>query len=216
MGALGQVMGNFRDMYRMMQSGSGDNWMMYGRSGTMTIRDISEDRIEGVFTTGVQGPSLRRGEELEVGMEGRFIFRPVVDATGTALTACGGERPFTVERHTPDTNERLVDFRQPDVELRFTRAFRPETVTASTVQVGFLGVNGEFRRIEGELSVDAEARTVRFTPSADLRTMVYYRVRVQGGPGGVLSEGGEELPDDIYEWRFATAPRNVPGATSGN
>lgn len=211
MAALGIALEGFADLFRQAQSPQGDNWMLHGRGGSLSILEVSEDKVVARFQTDFQGVSLRGADDIALSAEGRFVFRPISDDTGMALRGCGGERPFTIERHTPGPNERLVNFLEPDVEVRFTRAFRPATVTDQTFQIGYLDEGGEFRTIAGELAVDDEARTIRFTPEEPLETMIYYRVRIRGGPQGILAQGGEELPDD-YEWRFATGPRNVPGA----
>lgn len=212
---VGRVLGNFRSMANAAGQPGGDNWPMYGRTGSVEITHASEDQIRGAFHTRVQGPSLRQGRELTVDVEGRFVFRPVSEETGPALQACAGERPFTIASHTPGPNQRLVSYLTPEIVLEFSREFRPATVSERTVRVGYLDSSLGFRQIEGHLVVDSDARHARFTPAEPLKTLTYYRVRVQGGPDGVLSEGGEELPDDLYEWRFATTPRNVPGARGG-
>ena len=145
-------------------------------------------------------------------MRGEFTWRPQSDVTKQALTSCAEDQPFKIASHNPGRNKRDVSFLEPDLRIQFTHRYRPQTITDQNVQLGFLDENGLFQQVAGELVLDDDQRTVWFAPEEELHSMVFYRVRVKGGPGGVLSENGDELPDSQYEWRFGTAPRLAPGA----
>ncbi len=210
LGTLGRITKNLFRMSR--SSGSGDDWQMYGSGGTMTVEHASEEYIRARFAVNLEGPSLKQQKMLTQAMRGVFTWRPERDDTRTALRMCHEDQPFTIASHHPERNDRDVNFLRPDVRVRFSRAYRPSTVTDQSIQVGFLDEAGEFQPVDGSLVTDDERRTVWFTPSDDLRSLIYYRVRVRGGPEGVLSENGDELPDGRYEWRFGTSPRLAPGA----
>lgn len=194
----------------------GGTAVFMGEGGTLTVEKVQGRWVHGSVDLALRGHRMRWSTEgfepfgEQATLEGSFNWP--LDEVGRSTRADCVERTFTIERHSPEPNERLVNFLEPAIEIVFTRAFRPESVTDETVRFGFLDADGNFQRVEGELIVDAGARKVRLVPAEPLRSMIYYRVRVLGGPAGVVGEEGDELPDDSYEWRFGTAPRNVPGA----
>ena len=211
---LGRILGNMLSLQQDAKAG-GDNWMMYSRGGVMHINYASADRIRGTFVTHVDGVSIQSRNQIAIDMVGQFTFRPVSAQTGPALQQCAGNRKFTVEEHTPKRNERFVNFLSPNIAIGFARPYRPSTVTDKTVLFGFMDTSGKFQQLDAKITLDNDGQHVQVTPSAPLKTMMYYRVRIEGGPDGVLGDGGEQLPDNVYEWRFATSARSVPGARGG-
>jgi PKD repeat protein len=185
--------------------GPGRNFTLTSNAGAVWIDRVLPDRIDGRMQAYFQGAwteADRSGRVTYAQLEEASFAWDLSDDAQANLARCV-ELPFTIEAHTPEAEERNVDFTGPDVVVTFSQPFTPSTVTDRTIQVGYLNSSGTFQAVSGTLIPDADGRTVRFTPEEDLLDAVWYRIRVQGGEEGVKSAGGDALPED-YESRFAT------------
>jgi hypothetical protein len=184
--------------------GPGRNWQLFARNGAVTITRVTPERIYGRLQAALQGAWVEAsgsGRVTYATVEGTFAFE-LDDVARANLLGCS-DLPFTVESHTPRTEETTVDFVDPSIALTFTRPYEVSTVSPATLQVGFLSDAATFVPIEGTLTHDPDGRTVRFTPAERLLDAVYYHIRVRGGSTGVQSVAGDPLVED-YTWRFVT------------
>lgn len=207
--AAARVTRNFLDGF-IRNRGGGNNATLYSTGGTFRVLRASESVVSAEFQMAIPGPRVRSGDMLSATIEGRFTWRPRLESTRMALADCEEPMPFSIVAHKPSVEEEGVDFVAPGIEVTFSRRYKPETITPQNVEVGYLNESGEFRRIDGRLVLDRDARTLWFQPEAEsLLSGVYYHVRIRGGTGGVLGEQDEPLRDD-YDWRFLTIPRAIP------
>lgn len=178
--------------------------------GTLRIESFRGNRIEGSYRVRMVSADDERPVSRFVEGDFTWILRP---ETRRRLAYCG-QRPFTVQHHTPGIEQRHVDFEDPIITVTFTEPYDPATLNDRTLRMGYLDEEGNFQRVDGELSFANDDRTVRFTPNERLMHGVYHHVRIRGGQGGVKSLTGRPLPED-YRWRFATAVDLVPPSEEG-
>lgn len=183
--------------------GPGRNYQLTSVGGYMRTTKLTDERIHGVMDVVLRGAWISREGPGEATVEVAGEFAWEMDAVARANLARCGAPPFGIESHTPGIEELNTSFESPSISLTFTQQVQGETVNPGTIQVGYMRDGSGFELVEGTLLLEADGRTVLFTPEERLLDAVYYHVRVTGGNGGVRSIADETLVED-YEWRFAT------------
>lgn len=180
-----------------------------GLGGTLTIDRVEDRWVAGQVDLRMKGHHMVAGGfepfRERIGVQGNFAWP--LDQTADATDADCGEAEFRVDEHLPRAEAMAVDYETPEVSVTFNRGIDRSTVTESTIELGYLDESDEFQRVSTRI-VHVDGRTVRLVVDDFLDDAVYHEVRVKGGDDGVLSRGGDPLPDD-YEWRFATMPELV-------
>lgn len=210
-GALGGLLGGAPSL------GGGRNWQLTASAGRVTLTKVTPDVISGELRASMGGAWLEAresGEVSDVEVEGDFAWQ-LDDVAKANLRRCG-DRPFQIESHSPEPEEKGVDFVAPRLRINFSEPVDPGTVRPETIEVGYLSSGGAFEATAGRFYTSDDRRTVFFEPEEPLKTGIYHHVRVRAGSSGVLSASSESLLDD-YRFRFATVLRVVPLARgSGN
>jgi len=189
----------------------GRNWQLTSPSGVVNITRVTPRFIAGNMAVGLMGAwmSVKPGgsgtAESQM-LQGSFMWE-LDDVARINLLRCG-DRPFAVASHRPEVEARAVDYEKPGVSVTFSLPVSRKSVSAETLELGYLGSSGGFNRIDARIVFDPDPRKVRLVPKKPLDDAVYHMVRVRGGEQGIKSIGDDPLPDG-YEWRFSTLPELV-------
>ena len=172
------------------------------------------------MTEGPGGPTLPPAEQAHV--SGTFqheVQRSMVGREGSLNAVAGGafgdwylcspRDPLRVEEVVPDpdladvaSNEvPLVDFRDPDIVVRFSESIDMGTAVENAV-LEWRRADGRFESVPAFVIGESET-SLRLVPLVDLMDGVVYRARVVGGSNGVQGTAGEVLEED-HEWLFET------------
>lgn len=187
-----------------------------GGGGEVDVMYWNDERL-GILTGANDSYSINAWplEQSQV-ISGSNRIRIDTDATETGCWCVGVEwvevkarLKFEVFDVTPTRNEIHRDFRSGKVNItaQFSRPHDFASATADAFFVEYRDQNGAWQRVAGDVGtvVPAAQNRIRFTPDADLKGGVRYRVTVRGGASGVKSATGVELERDTV-WYFTTVP----------
>jgi PKD repeat protein len=129
---------------------------------------------------------------------------------------CAAE-PLEITSRWPKEDAKHFSIRRPPMRVRFNQDIDPESISDTTIQVGYNGPQGQFQAVAGRRLISEE--TVRFVPDEPLLGGVRYTVRVKTGDDGVRGKSGskfEEVADPVTTdpewtgWRFSTKLDFIP------
>jgi hypothetical protein len=117
---------------------------------------------------------------------------------------------FQVRTYTPQADDKNRDFHKDKLDLTVTFSTEYDTATLDNntfkleYREPYLWLLWKWVQEPGAFTQLAPNR-FRFTPTADLKDGIKYRVTVKGGSNGVKAKNGGQLTGDT-EWSFWTVP----------
>lgn len=184
---------------------------------------IDYEFIPGVRATGEVNVSLVNSDDdsplRNLSLKGGFnLDLQALDAQGYMdHDACGPAAP-EIESTAPLDGTQHVYNRQPNVQVTFTRALDPSTLTADTIQLTWPDREGFPVPVAARLL--RSPREVVLKPEAPLLGGVTYTAWVRTGEDGVRGENGLPLEDSDgsgwHRWSFTTRLALEMGTPAGS